>query len=318
MRRRGVVCLPCAAALAWPLRARAQSTRKPVIGVLIHSNPESVLGFLRKALQNLGYREGDTFQLELRVAGGLAARLDEMAAELVARKVDVIVASTTPAALAAKAATSSIPIVMLAADPVGSKLVASLARPGGNITGVSAAVAEMAGKILGLLREGIPTATRMGALVNPADPFHVRLIEAIEAASQSVRGELRVFRLVGPDDIPAAFKAMAAQRIAAAIIQPTLPLAEVAAMAIKYRIPTASPVRGYSEAGGLLSYAGKFAELFGVLAGQVDQILKGTKPADIPVRQPTQFELVINMKTAKALGLTVPRLLLARADELIE
>ena len=302
----------------WPLFTRAQAPRKPVIGVLFHSNAELVLGNLRKALQNLGYREGDKYQLELRVANGSAARLAEMASELAARKVDVIFAFTTPAALAAKAATTTIPIIISAADPVGSGLVASLARPGGNVTGMSLAVAEMAGKILELLREGIPGASRIGALVNPTDPFHVRLIEAMEATNKSVRGELRVFKVAGLDDIAANFRSMATQRVGAVIIQPTLPQAEVIAQAIKYRMPTASPVRNYSEAGGLLSYSGKSAEVMGIVATQVDQILKGAKPADIPVRQPTQFELVINMKTAKAIGLTVPPLLLARADELIE
>ena len=319
MRRREFLGLSCAVAGAWPFGARAQAARKPVIGVLFHSNPEPTLSLLRKALQGSGYRDGDTIQLEVRDAGGSGALLAEMAADLVARKVDVIVAVTTPAALAARAATERIPIVMgVVADPVGSKLVASLARPGGNITGVSGAVAEMAGRILGLFREAIPTATRMGALVNPADPFHVRLIEQIEVANRSVRADLNVFKVSKPGDIPAAFEAMVAQGIAAAIIQPTLPLPDVIALAIKHRIPTASPIRGYAEAGGLFSYAGKSAEIFGVVASHVGQILKGAKPADIPVRQPTQFELVINMKTARALGLTIPPLVLAQADEVIE
>ena len=319
IERREFIALFGSAALAWPLRARAQVARKPVVGVLFHSNPEPTLSLLRKALQSNGHKEGETIQLEVRVAAGSAARLAEMAAELVARKVNVIIAVTTPAALAARAATDTIPIVMgVVADPVGSKLVASLARPGGNITGVSGAVAEMAGKILGLLREAIPTATRIGALVNPADPFHVRLIEQIEVANKSVRADLRVFKILRPDGIPAVFETMAAQGIGAAIIQPTLPLPDVIALAIKHRLPTASPYRGYAEAGGLLSYAGKSAEMLGVVAGHVGQILKGAKPADIPVRQPAQFELVINMKTARALGLTLPPLVLAQADEVIE
>ena len=319
IERRDFFTLVGGTALAWPLLARAQAARKPVIGVLFHSNPEPTLSLLRKALQNNGHKEGETIQLEVRVAAGSAARLAEMAAELVARKVDVIVTVTTPAALAAKAATDRIPIVMgAAADPLGSKLVASLARPGGNITGVSGATAEMDGTILGLLREAFPAATRIGVLVNAADPFHVRLIEAIEAANRSVRADLRVFRTAGPDEVPAAFKAMAAQGITAAIVQPTLPLPAVISLALEHRIATASPIRGYAAAGGLLSYTGKSAELLGVVAAQVDQILKGAKPADIPVRQPTQFELAINMKTAKALGLTLPPLVLAQADEVIE
>ena len=319
MKRRNVIWLPGAAALAWPLRAHAQAARKPVIGVLFHSNPEPTLGLLRKAIQGISHKEGEAIQFEVRAAGGSAARLAEMASELVARKVDVIVAVTTPAALAAKAATDSIPIVMgVVADPVGSKLVASLARPGGNITGVSGAVAEMAGRILGLLREALPAATRIGALVNATDPFHLRLVEQIEVANKSVRADLRVLKISKPDETPAAFETMAAQGVAAAIIQPTLPLPDVIALAIKHRIATASPIRGYAEAGGLLSYAGKSAEVFSVVAAQVDQILKGAKPADIPVRQPTQFELVINMKTAKVLALAIPPLVLAQADEVIE
>ena len=319
IERREFIALFGSAALAWPLRARAQVARKPVIGVLFHSNPEPTLSLLRKALQSNGHKEGETIQLEVRVAAGSAARLAEMASELVARKVDVIIAVTTPAALAAKAATDRIPIVMgAAADPVGSKLVASLARPGGNITGVDGAVAEMAGRILGLLREAFPAVARIGVLVNAADPFHLRLLEQIELANKSVRADLRVFKISKPGDIAAAFETMAAQGIGAAIIPPTLPFPEVIPLAIKHRIATASPFRGYAASGGLLSYAGKSAELLGVAAGQVAQILKGAKPADIPVRQPTQFELVINMKTARALGLTLPPLVLAQADEVIE
>jgi putative ABC transport system substrate-binding protein len=319
VRRRDVICLAGTAAVAWPFTAWAQAPRKPVIGVLFHSNPEPTLSLLRKALLGFGYREDDTIQLEVREAGGSDVLLATLAKDLVARKVDVIVTVTTPAALAAKAATDSIPIVMGAsADPIGSKIIASLARPGGNITGVSGAVAEMAGKILGLLREAIPEGAQIGTLVNPADPFHVRLIEQIELANKSVRADLRFFKISRPDEIPAAFETMAAQGIAAAIIQPTLPLGDVIALAIKHHLPTASPIRGYAEAGGLLSYAGKSSELLSVAAGQVDQILKGAKPADIPVRQPTQFELIINLKTAKALGLTIPPFVLAQADVVIE
>ena len=319
MRRREFIAIIGGAATAWPRGPRAQSARKPVVGILFHSNPEPMLGLLRKALQSVGYREGETVELEVRVADGSGAGLTEMAAELVARKVDLIVAMTTPAALAARVATGTIPIVMgVVADPVGSKLVESLARPGGNITGVSGAVPEMAGKILGLLREAVPAATRIGALINAADPFHVRLIEQIEIANGSVKTDLRIFKVSKSDEIAAAVEAMAAQGVGAVIVQPTLPRAEVIALAFEHRLPTASPIRGFAEAGGLLSYAGNAAEMLGVAAGHVDQILKGAKPADIPVQQPTKFELVINQKTAKALGLTIPPLVLAQADEVIE
>jgi putative tryptophan/tyrosine transport system substrate-binding protein len=308
-----------AAAVALPLHVSAQTARKPVIGVLFHSNPEPTLGILRNALQNLGYREGETIQIEVRVADGSNARLDEMAADLVTRKVDVIVAITTPAALASKAATQTIPIVMGAvADAVGSGLVASLARPGGNITGVSGAVSELAGKTLGLLREAVPSASRIGVLLNASDPYSVRLLEGIEAANVSAKADLQIFKIMKPDQVEAAFATMAAGGIGAAIIQPTLPLPAVIALAFRHRLPTASPIRGYAEAGGLLSYAGHSREMLGVAAGQIDQILKGAKPADIAVRQPTRFELILNLKTAKALDLVVPPLLLAQADVVIE
>jgi putative tryptophan/tyrosine transport system substrate-binding protein len=304
MRRRQFIALG-GAALAMSLPALAQTARKPVIGMLFHSNPEPPLTLIRNALGGLGYRNGDTAEFDIRVADGSDARLAEMAAGLVARKVDVIVAFTTPAALAAKAATGSIPIVMGGvADPVGSGLAASLARPGGNITGVSAAIAETSGKILGLLREAIPAAARIGVLVNTADPFHVRLIEQIEIANRIVKVELRIFRVAKREEIAAAFEAMAAQKIDAAII--------------RHKLPTGSAVRGYGEDGGFMAYGGNLIDQSGVVAGHVDRILKGAKPADIPVQQPTKFELVINVKTAKALGLEIPTLLLAQADEVIE
>jgi putative tryptophan/tyrosine transport system substrate-binding protein len=318
MRRRKFIALGGATA-AWPMLVGAQPARRPVIGVLFHSNPEPVLTLLRNSMGKLGYRDGDTAEFDIRIANGSDARLAEMAVGLVARKVDVIVAFTTPAALAAKAATSSIPIVMGGvADPVGSGLAASLARPGGNITGFSGAIAETSGKLLGLLREAIPAAARIGVLVNMADPFHVQLIEQIEAANRIVRTDLRIFRVTGPSEIAAAFEAMEAQKIDAAIIQPTLPRQVVIPLAIKHRLPTAAAVRGYAEDGGLMTYGGKLADSLVVVAGHLDRILKGAKPADIPVQQPTKFELVINLKTAKALGVEIPTLLLAQADEVIE
>ncbi|MEQ1612115.1 MAG: ABC transporter substrate-binding protein [Hyphomicrobiaceae bacterium] len=318
MRRRAFIIGMVGAAAKWPLVAHAQGTRKPVIGVLLHSNPEPALGLLRAALVGLGYRDGETIELDVRVANGSVARLAEMAADLAARKVDVIVAMTTPAALAARAATGSIPIVMSAADPVGSGLIASLARPGGNITGISNAVPEVAGAILGLLREALPAASRIGALVNVSDPFHKRLIEGIETANQSVRLELRVYGVAKPDELEAAFERMSAEKVDAAIVQPTLPRAAAIALALRYKLATGSPIGGYAHQGGLLSYSGKLAEGVGVAAAQVDQILKGANPAAIPVRQPTQFEMVLNLKAATALGITLPPLLLARADEVIE
>ena len=317
MRRRRFVTL-LASAVASPLAARAQAARQPIIGVLVFANPEPDLSLLHSGLRSLGYREGETITFELRVAGGSGAVMAEMAADLVTRKVDLIVAMTTPAVFAAKSATASIPIVMAGtADPVGSGLVASLARPGGNITGNSGALPEMAGKILDLLRELLPAGSQIAVLANAADPFHVRLIEGIELADRIVKADLRIYKISAPD-IAATFEAMAADGIAAAIIQPTLPRGEVIAQALKHRLPTASPFRAYAEEGGLLSYGGHRVDQYNLAAVFVDKILKGAKPADLPVQQPTRFELVINAKTAWALGLEIPVRLLARADEVIE
>ena len=319
MRRRDFIGLVGGAALAWPLTTRAQATRKPVIGVLFHSNPEPSLGLLRDALRKLGYVDGTSIELDVRVADSSESRLTEMAANLVARKVDLIVASTMPAVVAAKTATATIPIVMAgAADPVGAGLVASLARPGGNITGNSSAIAELAAKNLGLLREAVPKAARIGILANTADQFHVRFIEQIELANRSAQIELRVFKVAAPGEIADAFEAMAAARIDAAIIQPTLPRPAVIAQALKHRLPTASPVRGFANDGGLMSYAGHYPEQIDMAASYVDKILKGAKPADLPVVQPTKFVFVINRNTANALGLEIPTFLLAQADEVIE
>ena len=319
MRRREFIAGVAAGTVARPFVADAQSTRKPVIGVLYHSNPEPSLGLLRNALRAVGYVEGETIELDVRVAESSQVRLSEMAAALVARKVELIVASTTPAVAAAKAATPNIPIIMAGvADPVGSELVASLARPGGNITGNSLAIGEMAGKNLGLLREAVPQADRIGILVNTADPFHVRFIEFVEFANRSVKADLRTFKVGAPSEIAAAFDAMKAAKIEAAIIQPTLPRKDVIRLALAHRLPTASPIRGYAEEGGLMSYAGNVPEQYGLAAAYVDRILKGTKPADLPVVQPTKFEFFINLRTAKALQIEIPVTLLARADEVIE
>lgn len=318
MKRRHVIAGIAGAWLAAPIRAEAQTARKPVIGILFHSNPEPVFGQLRTALARLGYRAGETIELDLRVANGSDALLAELAVALAARKVDAIFAFTTPAVFAARAATGSIPIVMSSADPVGSGLVASLARPGSNITGMSLAVPEVAGAIIGLLREALPGARRIGALVNVSDPFHRQLIEGIETANRNVKLDLRVYGVAKPDEMGAAFARMAAEQVDAAIVQPTLPRAAAIALGLSHKIPTASPVSGYAAAGGLLSYAGKLTETSAVIAAQIDLILKGAKPADMPVRQPSKFELVINLKTAGVLGLEVPPLVLAQADEVIE
>lgn len=307
-----------ATAISWSIDAFPQVGRRPVVGALFYSNPEPSLGMFTAALGRLGYRIGDTLELDLRLANGSDALLSEFAGALVARKVDVIFAFTTPAAVAAKAATGAIPIVMVAADPVGTGLVASLAMPGGNVTGVSLAVRDVTGKLLGLLREAVPSARRMGLLINTADPFHRQMIEGVEEANLIVNVDLRIYRAAQPDEIEAAFKQMAAEKIDAAIIQPTLPRGLVIELAMQNKLPTAQAINNYANHGGFMSYAASATEHLAVAAAQIDQILKGAKPANIPVRQPSKFIMALNLTTAKALGLTVPPLLLAKADEIIE
>jgi putative ABC transport system substrate-binding protein len=270
-------------------------------------------------LARLGYREGDTIQYELRVADSSQTRLAEMAADLVSRNVDVIVAATTPAVLAAKAATSSIPIVMSpAADPVGSGFVASLSRPGGNITGGDAALAELSATMIGFLREGLPPATRMGLVLNSSDPFHRRLRAAVEIASQSIANDLRIFEVPKPSDMERAFDRMAGDGVGGAIVQPTLPRQQGIELASRRKIATCSPVLGYAHQGGFMSYSGSASDVSNIATDYIDRILRGAKPAEIPVRQPAQFDLVLNLKTARALGLEVPALLLAKATDLVE
>ena len=317
MRRREFFAVTAAA--VWPNSAAAQTARRPLIGILFHSNSEPGLSLTRDAFARLGFRVGETIDFDVRIADGSDALLARMAADLVARRVDAIVAFTTPAALAAKAATTSIPIVMgSVGDAVGSGLVESLARPGGNITGVSGAIAEISGKILGLLKLMIPTASRFGALINTADPFHIQLIDQIATASHTVKIDLRFFKVANSGEIDAAFEAMSAEKMDALFVQPTLQHQQVIALSLRHKIPTASAVRGFAEAGGLMAYSGNLTDAAAIVAQSVDRILKGARPADIPVKLPTRFELVLNLKTARALGIDLPPLLIAQADEVIE
>lgn len=319
MRRRDFLAGSGATALTWPSPGKAQSTRVPTIGLLYLASPEPNNSLIRKGMERLGYREGETIQYELRVADSSQNRLAEMAADLVARKVDVIVAATTPAVLAAKAATSTIPIVMSpAADPVGSGIVASLSRPGGNVTGGDAALAELSATLLGYLREGLPSVTRMGLVLNSSDPFHRRLRESVEISNRIVAIDLRIFEVPKPSDMEQAFDRMASDGIGAAIVQPTLPRQQGIDLATQRKIATCSPVLGYAHQGGFMSYSGSAVDVSDIATAYIDRILKGAKPADIPVRQPAQFDLVLNLKTARSLGLTVPPLLLAKATDVIE
>ncbi|NDP42461.1 MAG: ABC transporter substrate-binding protein [Aromatoleum sp.] len=312
-----------------PLAAFAQQAGKVYrIGYLSTPTRESVehglQAFLRK-LRELGWVEGHNLIIEYRWAEGNVERLPDLAAELVRRNVEVIVAPAGSAALAAKNATGSIPIVMIfPSDPVEIGLVASLRRPGGNITGTTFTPGpEIFGKQLQILKEAIPHASRVAILSNPADPsFPLQMMREVEAAARSLRIRLQHVEARGPEDFDSAFAAMARERAEAHLVTGTSTFlahrSRLAELAVKGRLPTMYSFRENVEAGGLMAYAVNMADFVGHAAVYVDKILKGAKPADLPVEQPTKFELVINLKTAKALGLTIPQSLLLRADEAIQ
>ena len=318
MRRREFITIAGAVA-AWPLVGRTQQTRVAKIGILLVGNREPFSSVFREGLREFGYIEQQNLLLEVRSSEGRPNLLSDLASELVQLGVDVIVASETPAVQAAKRATSAIPIVMApSGDPVGTGLIGSLARPGGNVTGLSAATAELAGKSLELVREILPAAHRVAALADPANPFTKPFVEQIRMAGRTLGFDISPVMVRGVEDYGPAFSAMVSERVDAVIIQPTLPRKEAVDLTLKYRLPSVSGNRAFADAGGLMSYSASVADRYRNAAIYVDKILRGAKPADLPVQQPTRFELVINLKTAKALGLTVPPTLLARADEVIE
>jgi putative tryptophan/tyrosine transport system substrate-binding protein len=321
MRRREFLGVLGGAAATWPFAARAQQRRVPRIGVLVLGNPvpEPFLRVFQDGLRELGHIAGQDIVLELRSAGGNASLLSRLAAELVQLNVDVIVAYQTASVQAAKQATNTIPIVMApAGDPVGTGLVASLARPGGNITGLSATTAELAAKNLEFLREMLPTARRVAVLASAADPLTRSFVDLIQLAGQSAGIELPVFMIDGAEKFAPAFLDMKRRQADAVIVQPSLVHKVIADLALDHRLPSLSPNRAFVEAGGLMAYVAKVADLHREAAVYVDRILKGRKPADLPVMQPNKFELLVNLKTAKALGLELPPALIARADEVIE
>ena len=318
MKRREFITLLGGAAATWPLAARAQqSERMRRIGVLLVSGPEP-MGPFREALGDLGYFEEKNIQIEVRSAQGQDTRLPELAAELVRSRVDVIIAVQTPAAHAAKNATRDIPIVVMAGDPIATGLISNLARPDGNLTGLSATAAEAVAKSLELIPEIIPGARRVGVLGNADDPFMKPFFEQIQRGASDVRLEVHQIIVLGSDELNGAFAAIAGERADAVVIQGSLPVKLTVDLALNYRLPSLSTQKSAVQAGILMSYSASFAERGRVIASYVDRILKGAKPADLPVQQPTRYELAINLKTAKALGLDVPATVLARADEVIE
>ena len=325
--RVSLVALLAVFLLATPLAAEGQAPAKvPRIGFLSSrslADSTHLLESLRQGLRELGYVEGHTIAIEYRSAEGRPERLPALAAELVRLKVDVIVTTGPPAPEAAKEATSTIPIVFaVVGDPVAVGLVASLARPGGNITGSASIAAELVGKQLELLKEAAPKVSRVAVLQNPDHPGHPAQLRQAEGAARALGVQLHIAQARTPREIDAAFAAMRSQRVGGVLVlRDGLFLAQqtqIVALAAKSRLPAVYGERGQAEAGGLMAYGANVLLMYRRAATYVDKILKGAKPADLPVEQPTRFELVINLKTAKALGLTIPQSLLGRADELIQ
>jgi putative tryptophan/tyrosine transport system substrate-binding protein len=323
MKRREFITLLGSGAVAWPLAARAQQPNMWRIGVLettsLALNAANFTAF-RQGLRDLGYAEGQNLVIEYRSTNS-AERFSDLATELVRLKVDLIVLRGAPAVLAAKSATATIPIVMVSiADPLIA--VASLAHPGGNVTGFSSFVSELEPKRIELIREIVPGAARIAALYNMANPIFLPRWQQMERVAQSVGIQPQLLDVRKPEDFEHAFGAAMTQRADALVVSNDGLTLEnrklIAELAAKYRLPAVYAAREFVDAGGLIAYAISFPDLYRRAATYVDKILKGTKPADLPVQQPTRFELVINLKAAKALGLAVPPTLLAIADEVIE
>jgi putative ABC transport system substrate-binding protein len=327
MRRRESLLLLGGAMAAWSSCARAQQTTRPVIGFLNAGVPDRsvrIVAAFREGLAETGYLEGQNLTIEYRWAEGRYDRLPALAAELVGRKVDLLAVSGSPAAAsAAKGATSTIPIVFIGGDnPVADGLVASLARPGGNLTGVSSLAVELNPKRLELLRELVPQARVIGMLVNPSNPASERLTQEAQNVARADGMQLVVLNAGSESEIDAAFAALV-QRQARALLVATDPFLtgrneQITVQAARHGIPAIYGWPEFTAVGGLISYGPSRPALYRQIGVYAGKILKGAKPADLPVLQPAIFELVINTKTAKALGLAVPPSLLARADELIE
>jgi putative tryptophan/tyrosine transport system substrate-binding protein len=325
MKRRDFITLVGGVA-AWPLVARAQQAGKlPTIGFLVPGKPSShgrwVAAFAQR-LHELGWIEGRTVAIEYRWAEGRSERFAEIAAEFVGLKVGVIVTGGTEVVIAAKQATSIIPIVFAAAgDPVATGLAESLARPGGNVTGLSNQSADLAGKRLELFREVVPNLSRLAIMANTGSPIAVLEMDEVQEAARTLGLDVAAFEIRRAEDIAPAIAALNGRADALYVCADPLVNTNqirISTLALGERLPTTSAVRENVEAGVLMSYGPNFPDLFRRAADYVDKILRGTKPGDLPIEQPTKFDLVVNLKTAKALGLTIPEAFLLRADEVIE
>jgi putative tryptophan/tyrosine transport system substrate-binding protein len=327
MRRRDFITGIAGSAAAWPLAARAQQAAMPVIGFLNSTSPEAfshlVVAF-RQGLGEIGYVEGQNVAIEYRWADGQYDRLPALAADLVRRQVAVIASiGGTPAALAAKAATTTIPIVFqLGIDPVAVGLVTSLSRPGGNLTGVTSLGAELAPKQLEVLHELIPAATSLALLVNPATPVAATVARSVQAAASTLGLELHVLHASADRDFDAMFTTLARLGAGGLVISTDSFFnsrgEQLGILSAHHRVPAIAQYREFVAAGGLACYGGSATDLWRLAGAYVGRILKGERPADLPVQQSTKAELIINLKTAKAIGVTVPTALLVRADEVTE
>ena len=305
------------ALLLLPAGGRAATAFRIGVLVLGNNDPEGFLRDFRAGLGALGYTEGQ-ISIEVRSAGGREGLLAQMASDLVGSNIDLLIAWQTPPAHAAKQATSTIPIIVWAGDPVGTGLIASLSLPSGNITGISTASAEITGKRVGLLREIFPTMRRIAMLANVIDPLATLFVSQADLATRTLGVEFQPM-MVRPDQrLDGAFRELKRTGVEAVIIQGSLLRQDVVDLALEHRLASVGDYRLLPAMGGLMSYAPNFAATCRELAVLADKVLKGRKPADLPLQQPTTFDLVINLRTAKALGLAIPDTLHARADEVIE
>jgi putative ABC transport system substrate-binding protein len=332
MKRREFITLLGGAAASWPSCLRAEHASKIrrigflVTGSLQSPEQRAIIDAFQQGLRERGYVEGQNIVIEYRAADGKIERFPELARDLVDRHPDLIVASNTPAALAAKQATTTIPIVVaVMGDPVGDGLVASLARPAGSITGLTFLGPELATKRLELLKQALPTMTRVAALWHPGaygESTMKQMLRAIEGGAGTLSMQLQLVEVQGAGELDRAFEDMTRERAEALIVMPSPMLfserRKIVDLATKHRLPSIAMDRSFVELGGLLAYGASIRDLFRRASVYVDKVLEGSKPADLPVEQPTKFELVVNLKTAKALGLEISSTLLTRADEVIE